>query len=333
MVGDIGGAVSARDRTGTDAALAARLLAAGELVAFPTETVYGLGADARDPKAVGRIFDVKGRPHNHPLIVHLAGVEHLDRWAGEVPVEARMLADAFWPGPLTMILPRATDVPDAVTGGHTTVGLRVPDHPLALEMLAEFGSGVAAPSANRFGRVSPTTAGHVLADLGADVAYVLDGGPCRVGVESTIVDLSGDEPEVLRPGGVGFDRLSEVLGYGVKAWQGDRAVAAPGTLDSHYAPDATVELVTMAELFTRAAAGVTDGRRVGVLAPRVTEGLDPAVIELEPAGDAEEFAQVIYGRLRQADRLRIDLLLVVGPEPRGVGIAVLDRLARAAARA
>ncbi|MEK7737911.1 MAG: L-threonylcarbamoyladenylate synthase, partial [Pseudomonadota bacterium] len=195
---------------------AVTLLRAGELVAFPTETVYGLGADAANPAAVAKIFAAKGRPADHPLIVHLPSAEALDAWAREVPESARKLAAAFWPGPLTLILKRQPQVPDAVTGGQDTVGLRVPDHPLALALLKAFDGGrfrgIAAPSANRYGRISPTSAAHVRAELGAAVPLVLDGGDCQVGIESTIVDLSRGTPRLLRPGAIGAADIAHVLG-------------------------------------------------------------------------------------------------------------------------
>ncbi|MEZ5141694.1 MAG: L-threonylcarbamoyladenylate synthase [Acidimicrobiales bacterium] len=316
---------------GDDPRAGAEVLRRGGLVAFPTETVYGLGADAADAGAVGRIFSVKGRPADHPLIVHLGRSATLDPWVLDVPLAARLLAEAFWPGPLTLVLARSSLVPDAVTGGRPTVGLRVPDHPLALELLDVFGGGVAAPSANRFGQVSPTTAADVVADLGPDVDYVLDGGPCRVGVESTIVDLSGDEPEVLRPGGVGIERLAEVLGAPPRMWLGDSPARAPGMLAAHYAPRARVEVVAEEEVVDRAAALAGGGRRVAVLAPRTVDGLDDVdVLELEPAGSPDEYASVLYARLRQADRLGADVVVAVPPPPVGVGVAVADRLRRAA---
>jgi len=204
---------------------AAALLRQGELVAFPTETVYGLGADASNPEAVAKIFAAKGRPADHPLIVHIPGVEHLDRWAREIPETAFASAKAFWPGPLTLILKRQPNVPDAVTGGQDTVGIRVPGHPLALELLKAFDGGVAAPSANRFGHVSPTTAQHVHDELGSAVAMVLDGGPCRVGIESTIVNLTGPQSRILRPGMISAADLGRVLGRmpGTCGQDGDRA--------------------------------------------------------------------------------------------------------------
>ena len=312
-------------------AAAASVLRAGGLVAFPTETVYGLGADAANEAAVRRIFAVKGRPPDHPLIVHLGAADLLDAWARDVPPPARLLADAFWPGPLTLVLRRSALVPDAVTGGRDTVGLRVPDHPVARALLDAFGGGVAAPSANRFGQVSPTSAAHVRADLGADVDLVLDGGACEVGVESTIVDLTDDRIEVLRSGGVSLERLTEELGVVPDVWQGDGPARAPGMLESHYAPAAEVVLVEVGDIAARAEAQLRAQRTVGVLAPTVIDDLPADVIELEPAGDADEYAFVLYDRLRQADRLGIEVLLVVPPPEPGLGRAVSDRLRRAAA--
>ena len=250
-----------------DLAAAVAALGSGGLVAFPTETVYGLGADAANADAVARIFEVKGRPLGHPVIVHVAAADALDEWAVAIPPAARLLADECWPGPLTMILRRSARVPDVVTGGRDTVGLRVPDHPVARSLLEAFGGGVAAPSANRFGKVSPTTAGHVLADLGAEVDVILDGGPCHVGVESTIIDLTGEWPEVLRPGGVGLERLIEILGPSVRRWAGAAitdpgSARAPGMLAAHYAPSARVVLVSMMTPMTEDTAAVTNERTV-----------------------------------------------------------------------
>ena len=331
---------------------AAAVLEAGGLVAFPTETVYGLGADAANPEAVARVFAVKGRPTDHPLIVHIGDANELDQWARTVPTSARLLADAFWPGPLTLLLERADGVPDRVTGGRPTVGLRVPDHPVARALLRAFAAprqgrpaGIAAPSANRFGRVSPTTAAHVRADLGDDVDLVLDGGPSRVGIESTIVDCTGPAPEVLRLGGISLGRLSDVLGVepAVTTEAGPTPAAsdprtaepvggarAPGMLESHYAPHARVEIVDADGIAARAAELVTAGRRVVVLAPSVVVDLPADAIELEPAGPADDYARVLYDRLRQADRLGAEDLLVVPPPPGGLGDAIRDRLRRAA---
>ena len=327
-----------------DIVSAVEILRRGGLVAFPTETVYGLGADAGNPAAVDRIFAVKGRPRTHPVIVHLAESTAIKEWAVDVPTDAWTLADAFWPGPLTLILPRADHVPDAVTGGAGTVGLRVPNQPLALELLAAFGGGIAAPSANRFGRVSPTSAAHVRADLGTDVDQILDGGPCVVGVESTIVDLSRGRPRVLRLGGLSVEDLSEALGHPVEitavaaavarptpsAGAGD-AVPAPGTLASHYAPEARVEVMVAEAVADRAAALLAEGRRVGLLAPHRIPALPDGLDALPPAGGAQAYATCLYQRLREADRRGLDILLAVPPPEAGIGAAVADRLRRAAA--
>jgi L-threonylcarbamoyladenylate synthase len=317
---------------------AVEVLEAGGLVALPTETVYGLGADASNADAVTRVFAVKGRPADHPLIVHIGDVTDLDQWAATVTTPARLLADAFWPGPLTLIVERAPWVPDVVTGGRPTVGLRVPDHPVARALLRSFAArragrpaGIAAPSANHFGRVSPTTADHVRADLGDAVDLVLDGGPCSIGVESTIVDCSGPTPEVLRLGGVSLERLADVLGSPPAVVPPDIAARAPGMLPAHYAPRARVEVVEVEQVAARAVEVAGGGLRVGLLAPSVVADLPVDVIELEPAGPADDYARVLYDRLRQADRLGVDVLLVVPPPPGGMGAAVRDRLRRAAA--
>lgn len=305
------------------------VLRAGGLVAFPTETVYGLGADAANPEAVERIFVAKGRPRSHPVIVHLGEPAAAKEWAAQVPDFAAALADAFWPGPLTLVLPRSDLVPDAVTGGLATVGLRVPDQPVALELLGAFGGGVAAPSANRFGRVSPTRAEHVRADLGAAVDLILDGGPCHVGVESTIVDCSGPDPRVLRPGGVPVESLEGVLGYRIDMAV-DGLVRAPGMLPSHYAPSARVEVLPAEAVPARAQELVGLGQRVGVLAPGRMTGLPAGAEALPPAGGAVAYAQCLYQRLREADRRGLEVLLAVPPPQVGVGSAVADRLRRAA---
>lgn len=317
-------------------ARAASLLRNGGLVAFPTETVYGLGADASDDRAVGRVFAVKGRPVDHPLIVHLADASQLSQWTTVVGPEAQQLADAFWPGPLTLLVQRSPSVSPAVTGGRSTVGLRVPDHPAALELLRAFDGGVAAPSANRFGRVSPTTAAHVRADLGDDVDMILDGGPCRVGVESTIVDLTGDQPTVLRVGGIPIDRLEEVLGRDVSvhvaAEPATAGARAPGMLEAHYAPNARVVLCgehEVTEVLVREL-GSAEGP-VGLLAPSAQSALPEDIVELEPAGSSEEYASVLYDRLRQADRIGLAVIVCVPPSRIGLGLAVEDRLRRAAA--
>lgn len=321
---------------------AVAVLRSGGLVAFPTETVYGLGADARRVDAVRRIFAAKGRPPSHPLIVHLGSAEEMTDWAETIPQEAWRLAAAHWPGPLTLLLRRHRSVPEEVTGGRDTVGLRVPSHPVALAMLRAFGSGVAAPSANRFGRVSPTSAEHVVADLGSAVDLVLDGGRCEVGVESTIVDLTGAEPTILRPGGLTIEELTESLGRPpcrseVTAEVGESP--APGTLASHYSPGARVVLVEPGTIEGSVedavlAAEEAGARRIGVLTPTAIDrrlASRPSVIELEPAGENDRYAEVLYERLHQADRLGIEVLICALPDARGRGDAVIDRLRRAAA--
>ena len=308
---------------------AVEVLRRGGLIGLPTETVYGLGADASNELAVRRIFAVKGRPSNHPLIVHLASVERAREWSSHFSPHAEALARAFWPGPLTLIVRRNARASDAVTGGQDTVGLRVPRHPLALELLARFGGGVAAPSANRFGKVSPTTAAHVQSELGAEVDLVLDGGPSEVGVESTIVDVSTDTPRLLRPGGVPREALEAVLGRPVELLTKAEGVRAPGLLESHYAPRAGLWLVTAAELFDEARRRAADGAKVVVLAPEGTP-LPPGVVLLTVPPDAEGFARVLFARLREADALG-DVLLAVPPGEAGLGLAVRDRLQRAAA--
>lgn len=309
---------------------AAALLRDGEVVALPTETVYGLAADATNATAVERVFAIKGRPADHPLIVHLLDADALDDWAVEIPEEARMLAGACWPGPLTIVLRRAPTVLDAVTGGLDTVAVRVPAHPVARAVLAEFGGALAAPSANRFGCVSPTSATAVADDLGDDVALILDGGACRVGVESTIVDCSGEVIVVLRPGGITVERISELLDRPVPIGGSTRV---PGTLPAHYAPRARVVLADDREATAVAGAHLAAGRTVALLASTVPLGLSDRVAVLEPPETDEEYARVLYDRLRTADHHGIDVVVAVPPHPVGIGLAVRDRLERAAASA
>jgi L-threonylcarbamoyladenylate synthase len=299
-----------------EVARAAHMLRTGGLVAFPTETVYGLGADASNANAVRRLYAVKGRPSDHPVIVHVGDAAQLDAIGRDVPAIARELASAFWPGPLTLVVHRRVDaVVDEVTGGRATVAVRVPDHPMALALLQHFDGGVAAPSANRFGKVSPTTAAHVRADIGDDVAVVLDGGPCRVGVESTIVDVTGSAPVLLRLGGVPERELAKVVGAALEhRTTGD--IAAPGTLPSHYAPHARLVLTSATDVDARMEELRSRGHRVALLGA--------------PA-DNEEYARVLYARLRDADATGADVIVAVEPDDDGgFGAAVRDRLGRAA---
>ena len=304
---------------------AAKVLRAGGLVAFPTETVYGLGADARNRKAVKKIFAAKGRPADHPVIVHLPSADVLTGWA-EVPEAAYCLAEAFWPGPLTLILKRAESVPDAVTGGQDTVGLRVPGHPLALALLEAFGGGVAAPSANRFGRISPTRAEHVRAELDGAVDLILDGGPCEVGLESTILDLSTDIPRLLRPGGVTVARLEAVLGVNLNFGGGN--VRAPGTLASHYAPITPTVLVPSEEL--AAYLKRHKGKKLGVLARRFQQNQPENIFWKSLPNTPEGFGRELYAALRELDSSGVERIIVEAPPEGGAWLAVRDRLARAA---
>lgn len=304
---------------------AARILAAGGLVALPTETVYGLAGDASNPDAVRRIFAAKGRPADHPLIVHVAEASAIRAWAAAVPDAAWRLAAAFWPGPLTMILPRSAAVSPLVTGGRDTVALRVPAHPLTRAILAAFGGGVAAPSANRFGRISPTTAEHVRAELGAAVDLVVDGGACEVGIESTIVDLSVDEPAVLRLGAISAEALGAVLGRPVPVVTGG-PVKASGQLPSHYAPRAALEVVPAAAFGPRVAALRAEGVRVAAVGHEGEGGVDVAV----PTGDAG-YARALYAALRAADRAGVEVIVMVEPPEGPLAAALRDRLGRAAA--
>jgi L-threonylcarbamoyladenylate synthase len=304
------------------------VLRAGGLVAFPTETVYGLGADARNPAAVARIFETKGRPADHPVIVHLPDAAHLERWAREVPTAARKLAAAFWPGPLTLVLPRAVGVPDAVTGGLDSVGLRVPAHPVALALLRAFDGGLAAPSANRYGRVSPTRAEDVREEFG-DALTILDGGPCDVGIESTIVDLTSGHPRVLRPGSITAEQLEQALGESVPE-VGQDGPRAPGRKPSHYAPRARVLLATELEAANVVETWQATGARVGLLAIRCPAALAASVTWLALPDTPEEQARALYQLLREVDRRGLDVVVAVPPPDAGVGHALRDRLRRAA---
>ena len=303
---------------------AAAVLIAGGLVAFPTETVYGLGADACNAASIARIYSVKGRPADHPLIVHVASMDGLGDWASDVPAYAIALARAYWPGPMTLVVRRSELAGDFVTGGQDTVGVRVPNHPVALGLLEAFvragGKGVAAPSANRFGNVSPTTAQAVASELGnylAEGDQILDGGACDVGVESTIIDCTGDLPKILRPGAVTAQLIQESTGLQVVGSVEEPLIRVSGSLDSHYAPVATVVLdqsplagegfIAMADVV--AAVGV-----VRLAAPKTHE----------------EFAHDLYAALRAADEQGLATVVVQQPVGDGIAIAIRDRLKRAA---
>lgn len=301
-----------------DVAAARRMLASGGLVAFPTETVYGLGADASNEKAVARLYAVKGRPVDHPVIVHFASADAAFSWAREVPDAARELARRFWPGPLTLILKRSGKAKDFVTGGQDTVGLRVPSHPVAHELLKAFDGAVAAPSANRFGRVSPTTAAHVRADLGRDVDLVLEGGPSDVGIESTIVDLSGGGAVLLRPGSISVQQLGIPLL--------EKNASSPrhsGGLERHYAPRTTARLVPT-HLLDQQINRYKD--KIAVLAfSRPDERVD---FWLRMPRDPQGYAQKLYAALRELDGAGCELILIEAPPESPEWAAVRDRLGR-----
>ncbi|MCB1909802.1 MAG: threonylcarbamoyl-AMP synthase [Rhodocyclaceae bacterium] len=310
-------------------ARAADLLRAGELVAIPTETVYGLAADAANDVAVARVFSAKGRPADHPLIVHLGDAGQMTDWAGRLPKDAIALARAFWPGPLTMVVEKSDEVSELVTGGQPTVGLRVPDHPVALALLRAFGGGLAAPSANRFGRISPTTAAHVEAELGAAVATVLDGGDCQVGIESTIVDLSAGTPTILRPGAIAADAIAAVIGR--RPLQREELAAevprVSGTLPAHYAPVTAMQLLPLPELLD-AAAG-SPGHRIAVLA-RTAMPADFSGIWMRAPHSAEAYGRALYADLRALDAADCARILVEAPPADEAWRAIRDRLERAA---
>jgi L-threonylcarbamoyladenylate synthase len=317
---------------------AARALEAGRLVAFPTETVYGLGADAENPQAVAAIYAAKGRPQDHPVIVHVAPGAALDYWCADVPPQARQLAEAFWPGPLTMILKRAAHIPDAVSGGQDTVGIRCPSHPVAIRLLQAFKGGqggVAAPSANKFGHVSPTTAQHVRDEFGDDIgnrgriAAVLDGGQSQVGIESTIVDMSRlatHGPVLLRPGHVSAEAIAAVIGE-LPARPDVAAPRASGTLESHYAPHTPVAMQDTAEVAKTLARLQAAGRKVALIHYSPLPAVH-AHIELPATPDG--FAYALYAALRAMDEAGADVILVEAPPQEGAWLGVNDRLRRAA---
>lgn len=317
------------------------VLRAGGLIGLPTETVYGLAADALAPEAVRGIFAAKGRPADHPLIVHLPDADHLPRWASSIPKEAIALARAFWPGPLTLILKRDSEVPDEVTGGQDTVGLRVPAHPAALAVLKAFDSGVAAPSANRFGRISPTTAQHVCDELGDKVGLIVDGGACEVGIESTIVDLSRmpeQGPEILRPGAISAEQIAAVIGRRPRVRgeldvlpEDDLAVPrVSGALAAHYAPRTPLCLIDGARLVEEAATLAGEGSRVAVLARSVVDPGDARLIWRMVGADPAAYAQALYASLRELDGLGADFIVVEALPATREWAAVADRLGRAA---
>lgn len=337
-------------RVGHDIEKAAELIQKGELVALPTETVYGLGALARSDASIEKLYLAKGRPSDHPVIVHICQPEQINEWACDIADDAMKLAEAFWPGPLTMILKKKASVSYKITGGQDTVALRIPSHPLTLATIEKVGSGIAAPSANKFGRLSPTTALDVHREFGDEIAYVLDGGACDIGIESTIVNLTGDNPEILRPGHIGKTALEEVLGKEVRSrFEADGAnrealesqsiketVRVPGALPQHYAPVKPLYLVKTKELAPALAKLESEGKRVSVLAfTEAPSGNEAPWLVADK--NAQEFAQKLYSRLRELDASLCDCILVEAPPTDTDSVqgwaGIKDRLTRASSPA
>jgi L-threonylcarbamoyladenylate synthase len=320
-----------------DAAIeyAASILHDGRLVAFPTETVYGLGADASNPDAVRRIFKAKGRPADHPLIVHIPSIGSLNDWALTVSDAAQRLAECFWPGPLALILNKRPEVPLEVTGGQNTVGLRIPDHPVALRLLQAFGGGIAAPSANRFCRISPTQAMHVAEELGDAADLILDGGACQVGVESTIVDLSGNRPRLLRPGHITRPEIEAVLQTELMmAPQANSSeLRVPGMMAVHYAPATMALLCPTDHLQSMVQELALRNKRISILALNATNAVfaeHRLIRVIRMPSQADDYAQALYASLRELDCLQLDLILVEQPPDTEAWRAVNDRLGKAA---
>jgi L-threonylcarbamoyladenylate synthase len=305
---------------------AAQIIKRGGVVAFPTETVYGLGADAFNPLAVARVFEVKKRPSFDPLIVHVDRYAHLEKLVAEIPSDAKKLIERFWPGPLTVVLLKSEEVPEIVTAGLLTVAIRMPDHPIALRLIETAGSPIAAPSANPFGYLSPTTAEHVREQLGHEIDFILDGGPCRVGVESTILAFSEGRPELLRPGGLSLEEIESTIGKVDARRIEGRKPGAPGMLPTHYAPRTPMILRSRSRM-----AGACQKGKVGILAlRRIEENLGGEQIEiLSEKGDLREAAANLFAAIRRLDALNLDLIVAETVPEEGLGLAIMDRLRRA----
>jgi L-threonylcarbamoyladenylate synthase len=308
---------------------AVQALRDGELVAFPTETVYGLGANAQNPAAVSKIFEAKRRPPTHPVIVHLDSPRFLHRWVREVPDVAMRLAEAFWPGALTMVMPRAANVHDVITGGQDTIAIRVPAHPMAQQLLTAFGGGIAAPSANRYGRLSPTRAEHVREELGDSVRVILDGGECQIGLESTIVSFEGDGVRLLRPGSVTATQISAVVGE-LLSDDGGTAPRVPGSPPTHYAPTTPMTIVPAGEIDAQADAASAGGRRVAVLAQRLPLRAHKYVTWINAGRRPEAYGRDLYANLRTLDKAGCRRILVQAVPDGERWDAIRDRLVHAA---
>ena len=308
---------------------AVQALRDGELVAFPTETVYGLGANAQNPAAVQKIFAVKGRPPNHPVIVHLDSPRFLHRWVREVPESATRLAESFWPGPLTMVMPRAANVHDVITGGQDSIAIRVPAHPMAQQLLTAFGGGIAAPSANRFGRLSPTRAEHVREEFGETVRVILDGGECQIGLESTIVSFEGASVRLLRPGSVTAGQIRAQVGE-LLVGADSASPRVPGSAPMHYAPTTAITIVPAGEIDAQADAVSAGGRRVAVLAQRLPLRAHKYVTWINAGRRPESFGRDLYTNLRTLDKAGCQRILVQDVPEGEPWDAIRDRLRRAA---
>ena len=314
---------------------AAQILREGGTVAFPTETVYGLGADVTNPDAINKIYQIKQRPIDHPLIVHIGDVSHLDYWAQAIPNSAWKLARHFWPGPLTLILQRSRHIPDSVTGGQDTVGLRIPAHPVALALLAALGpkKALAAPSANRFGRISPTTAAHVQEELGVAVDMILDGGACEVGLESTIVSFHDQSPKILRPGGIALSALESVLeGPVILAHNTSQMIRTSGSLPAHYAPATPLRIYSTKHIWNRSLALAAQGFRVLVMTWSDIGRSRPSSQSIEQFSmpvDPIAYGQQLYSKLRQFDQAAFDYMIIETPPDHPSWLAIADRLQRA----
>jgi len=308
---------------------AVEALRAGDVVAFPTETVYGLGANANNPEAVRKIFQLKGRPSTHPLIVHIDHPRYLQRWVREMTPEAKKLADAFWPGPLTLVAKRAPAVNDVITGGQDTVAIRVPNHPIAQQLLNAFGGGIAAPSANRYGRVSPTRAEHVREEFGDEVKIILDGGDCKVGLESTIVSCVGDVPRILRPGSISLSQLRAVCPT-IQVGPNPNAPRVPGTTARHYSPATPVNVVPSRRLEQVMNEFTTNREKVAVLALRPPASANPYMTWINAGMRPDHYSRQLYANLRTLDKAGAKIILVEEVPEGEKWDAVRDRLKRAA---
>jgi len=314
---------------------AAQILHQGGTVAFPTETVYGLGADVTNPVAINKIYTIKQRPINHPLIVHIGNISHLHYWAQAIPDSAWELANHFWPGPLTLILQRSRHIPDSVTGGQDTVGLRIPAHPVALALLEALGpkKALAAPSANRFGRISPTTAAHVREELGSTVDMILDGGACRIGLESTIISFHDRSPKILRPGGIALSALELVLDSPIMlAHNTNQTIRTSGSLPAHYAPTTPLRIYSTEQIWDRALALAAKGLRILAItwsSINQSQPSDQFIQQFSMPADPVTYGQQLYAKLRHFDQASFDYMIIEAPPDHPSWFAIIDRLQRA----